>query len=389
MRLGLALLALAYVFSQFFRAFLAVLAEPLARDLGATPDDLARASGLWFLTFAAMQVPVGWALDRLGPRLTSSVLFLLGGAGGAALFAVAQSPAQVSAAMALIGVGCSPVLMGSYYIFARSFPPAAFATLGALMIGVGSVGNLAGTVPLEMLVEAVGWRATLAALAGVTGALALAMFVFVQDPPKLDGGATGGLLDVLRIPALWLIMPLMLVNYAPAAGLRGLWIGPYMADVQAVTAGMPTLIMGLAMIAGTFAYGPLDRWLGTRKWVVVAGTVMGAAGCLALWAAPRADYWTAVALFSVVGFFGMAYPLMMAHARAFVPMHLAGRGVTLMNLFSIGGVGLFQMVTGRLHATVAAGTESAVAPYTALFALFGALLIAGLLPYLFVRDRLD
>ncbi|MFP4450861.1 MAG: MFS transporter, partial [Rhodosalinus sp.] len=94
MRLGLALLALAYVFSQFFRAFLAVLAEPLARDLGATPDDLARASGLWFLTFAAMQVPVGWALDRLGPRLTSSVLFLLGGAGGAALFAVAQSPTQ-------------------------------------------------------------------------------------------------------------------------------------------------------------------------------------------------------------------------------------------------------------------------------------------------------
>ncbi|RBI85509.1 MFS transporter [Rhodosalinus halophilus] len=389
MRLGLALLGLAYVFSQFFRAFLAVLAEPLARDLGATPDDLARASGLWFLAFAAMQVPVGWALDRIGPRRTSSVLFLIGGAGGAALFALAQSPAHVSAAMALIGVGCAPVLMGSYYIFARSFPASAFATLGAVMIGVGSIGNLAGTVPLELLVEAVGWRATLAGLAGITGALALTMFVFVQDPPRLDSGETGGLLDVLRIPALWLIIPLMLVNYAPAAGLRGLWIGPYMAEVQNVTAGVPTLIMGLAMIAGTFAYGPLDRWLGTRKWVVVGGTLMGAAACLALWAAPRADYVTALALFSAVGFFGMAYPLMMAHARAFVPMHLAGRGVTLMNLFSIGGVGLFQMVTGRLHAGVAAGAESAVAPYTAVFLLFAALLLGGLLPYLFIRDRVD
>ncbi|WP_372891992.1 MFS transporter [Rhodosalinus sp.] len=389
MRLGLVLLGLAYVFSQFFRAFLAVLSDPLARDLGATPDDLAQASGLWFLAFAAMQVPVGWALDRLGPRRTASVLFLIGGAGGAILFGLAQTPAHVSAAMALIGVGCAPVLMGSYFIFARSFPAAAFATLGAVMIGVGSIGNLASTVPLELLVEAVGWRATLFTLAGVTGGLALAMFAFVQDPPALEGGAKGSLLDVLRIPALWLIMPLMLVHYAPAAGLRGLWIGPYMADVQATTAGTATLVMGLAMIAGTFAYGPLDRWLGTRKWVVTGGTLFGAAACLALWAVPLADYWTALALFAAVGFFGMGYPLMMAHARANVPMHLAGRGVTLMNLFSIGGVGLMQMVTGRLHAGVAAGAESAVAPYAAVFLLFGALLIVGLIPYLFVRDRLD
>ena len=54
MRSGLFLLALAYVLSQFFRAFLAVLAGPLETDLGLAPEDLAFASGLWFLSFAAM-----------------------------------------------------------------------------------------------------------------------------------------------------------------------------------------------------------------------------------------------------------------------------------------------------------------------------------------------
>ena len=67
MRIGLALLCFAYVLSQFYRTFLAVLTGPLAEDIGAGPEDLALASGLWFLVFAAMQVPVGSALDRVGP----------------------------------------------------------------------------------------------------------------------------------------------------------------------------------------------------------------------------------------------------------------------------------------------------------------------------------
>ena len=85
MQAGLILLCLAYVLSQFFRAFLAVLSTALSQDIGTGPEDLAFASGLWFLSFAAMQLPVGWALDTIGPRRTASVLLLLGGAGGAAL----------------------------------------------------------------------------------------------------------------------------------------------------------------------------------------------------------------------------------------------------------------------------------------------------------------
>ena len=92
MRPDLILLCLAYVLSQFFRAFLAVLAQVLEVDIGATPEDLAFASGLWFLIFAAMQLPVGWALDHLGPRRTSSVLLLIGGGGGALLFAFLHPP---------------------------------------------------------------------------------------------------------------------------------------------------------------------------------------------------------------------------------------------------------------------------------------------------------
>ena len=59
MRAGIAALVVAYVLSQFYRAHLAVLAPFLAADIGATAQDLASASGYWFLTFALMQLPIG------------------------------------------------------------------------------------------------------------------------------------------------------------------------------------------------------------------------------------------------------------------------------------------------------------------------------------------
>jgi MFS family permease len=389
MRAGLALLCLAYVLSQFFRAFLAVLSGPLARDIGTTPDDLAFASGLWFVIFAAMQLPVGWALDRVGPRRTAAVLLLVGGGGGAALFALATTPLHVSLAMALIGVGCSPVLMASYYIFARQFPPARFATLAALMLGVGSVGNLVASYPMAWAAETMGWRAALWGLAGISAVIALGIQTLVRDPEAVTGETRGSVLDLLKMPAIWAILPLMFVAYAPAAALRGLWAGPYLTDVFMLDTGQvgqATLVMGLAMIAGTLSYGPLDRLFQTRKWVIFTGNLFCALATCALMLWPDTSLALAIALLAIIGFSGASFPVIIAHGRSFFPPHLAGRGVTLLNLFGIGGVGVAQFASGPLHAAAAA--TGPLAGYVAIFGLFGVALLAGLVIYLFSRDNM-
>jgi predicted MFS family arabinose efflux permease len=392
MQTGVVSLVLAYVLSQFYRAFLAVLAPALKADLGATPADLSYASGMWFVVFAAMQIPVGAALDRIGPRRTAAVLFALGGAGGALVCALAQSPLHIVFGMVLLGVGCSPVLMASYFIFARVYSPAVFGTLAGVVLGVGSLGNVASSVPLAWAAEAVGWRGTLFGLAAISLAIAALIAAFVTDPPKAEAEKRGSVLDILKIPALWLILPLMFVNYAPSAGTRGLWVGPYMADVfgaDAARIGLVSLVMGLAMIAGNFAYGPLDRWLGTRKWGIFGGNLLGAAACFALAGLTTGNIWTVTVLLALVGFFGASFPQMIAHGRAFFPAHLTGRGVSLLNLFVIAGVGAMQFVTGRVHAARAAVAETPADPYATLFLLYGALLLAGVAIYAFSRDRTD
>jgi len=393
MRIGFIFLTLAYVLSQFYRAFLAVLTPVLGHDLGASAADLSLASGLWFALFAVAQIPVGWALDHIGPRFTASVLLALGGGGGAALFAAAQSPLDVQIAMALIGIGCAPVLMASYYIFARLYRPAVFGSLAGLVLGLGMAGNLAGSVPLAWTVNALGWRQSLWGMVAVTLIVAAGLAIFVRNPEKAkrEPHEKGSLLDLLKTPALWLIFPLLVVNYAPAGGIRGLWAGPYLREVfgmDAVGIGAVTFWMAVAMMVGSLAYGPLDRLLHTRKWVVLGGNLLGAICLLGLWAFVDSGPWVSGVLFFGVGLFGLSYPLLMAHGRSFIPHHLMGRGVTLLNLFSVGGVGLFQIMTGRIYAAITPASDPAM-PYQILFLFFGLLVLFGVTVYAFSEDRMD
>ena len=96
-----------------------------------------------------------------------------------------------------------------------------------------------------------------------------------------------------------------------------------------------------------------------------------------------------LALLAGVGFMGSSYAMVIAHGRAFIPPHLVGRGVTLLNLFGIGAVGIAQVVTGRIHAALAAGEGGAVAAFQGLFVFFAVMLAAGLVVYAFSQDRTD
>lgn len=390
---GIAALAVAYVLSQFYRSFLAVLTPVLTADLGATKSDLSLASGVYFLTFALAQFGVGVSLDRFGPRRTGAILLAAGGAGGAFMFAAATSPTMIVAAMALIGIGCAPVLMASLFIFARNYTPARFAVLTSWLIAFGALGNVVGASPLANAAEAFGWRPVMAGLGVVTLLSALSVVFLVRDPkvPKGMPTETGGLrgyLELLKMPVLWPIIPITALNYAPPIGIRGLWAGPYLQDVYAadtLAIGNITFFMALAMVAGNFAYGPLDTFFGTRKWVGVGGTAIGLAALGFLALNPVTDTTIVTMALVVIGLAGGAYGLLMAHARAFFPQHLVGRGVTLMNFFTIGGVGIMQFATGAVVSS-AADAHDPAGPYVALFGFYAAMLGLALAIYLLSRD---
>jgi MFS family permease len=389
---GIAALGVAYVLSQFYRSFLAVLTPALTLELGATKGDLSLASGAWFAAFALFQFVVGVCLDKYGPKATVAVMLALCGGGGALVFALATAPWMIVVAMVLLGAGCAPVLMASIFIFAHSYPPARLAVMTSWMIAFGSAGNVAGTSPLAAAAEFFGWRHVMLALAAISFLTGFLLMALVSDPKveKNPNASVGfaGFIEALRLRKLWPIIPLVGMNYAPSVGILGLWSGPYLTDIygaDSLLIGHVTLFMAIAVVTGSFVYGPLDTIFGTRKWVAVAGNTGSVLVVAFLALFPESGIASVTAALVLVGLFGASYALIMAHARAYLPPHLTGRGMALLNFFSMGTVGVMQFLTGAV-ATAATVPGKPIVAYSALFGFYALTLGIAIVIYLFSQD---
>lgn len=388
MRIFITFLA-AYVLSQFYRSFLAVIAPELARELALGAQALGNLQAFWILGFVATQFPVGWALDTLGPRRTVS-LQMLAAVAGAILFAMAHSALALNIAMLLIGAGCGSIYMGAIYMFGRTAAPQRFALLCSWLLGLGTAGNLLAASPLAFAAQSIGWRGAMLVMAAATVLSALSVLLLIRDPHRIttqgSRGLFGGIGDILRIKALWPLLPITAVSYAVVLAERGLWAGPFFSAVyglEPVARGHALLVMAAAMSAGAMAYGPLDRLLGTRKWVVFGGVAVTALGFAAL-ALPGLPLVPAIIIMGLIGGFGMTYGVLMAHGRSFVPDHLLGRGITLLNVLFIGGAGVLQPLSGALMTQL--NDTPAAEAYATLHLIFAGLLVAGLAIYGFSKD---
>ncbi len=191
--------------------------------------------------------------------------------------------------MVLIGVGCSAIYMGAIYVFGRVNRPDRFALLCSWLLGIGTAGNLLAASPLAFAAETIGWRASMLILAALTAASCP-----VRRPAHSRSaapvGARGnrffaGIGEILATRALWPLLPLTAIGYSVILAERGLWAGPFFSEVYGlspVERGNALLVMAAAMSAGAMIYGPLDKWFGTRKWVVAVGSAVTAACFLLL-----------------------------------------------------------------------------------------------------------
>jgi predicted MFS family arabinose efflux permease len=250
-----------YYVSYVYRMVNAVLAPTLAREFELSAGGLGLLSSVYFLAFALVQLPVGLAFDRFGPRRVNALLMLLAVAGGA-WFAHAESAAAAIAARALIGIGVSGCLMASFTAFVLWYPPERIATMNAVAFSAGAVGAMTATVPLEMLLRVWPWRDAFMLIVAATLVVSLVLWFWVPEKPvaRRDGWASQwrGLAQLLVDPAFLRIAVCLGASQFAAVALQTLWIAPWLRDVAGwsqaeVARGL--LAVNVAMIVGYMAFG--------------------------------------------------------------------------------------------------------------------------------------
>jgi predicted MFS family arabinose efflux permease len=381
----LAVLTAAFALSHVYRTLPTVLGAGLARDFGLSAGDIGVFAGAFHLSFALLQLPLGVALDRFGPRRTVASLLALACA-GAVLSALAPGFGALVAGQLLIGAGCSGALMGALVFTTRWYPPARFAAVAGLVVALGGVGMLISATPMAWAAEHFGWRGAFALLAGLSVAAMVACAQIVRDAPPgrrhagetSVGAALRGILEVMRQKPTLGILLFNLVAYPAAISLRGVWLGPYLAGrhgMDNLAVGNAAIGLSLAMIVGPILFGRLDPGDRGRRAGMAAGALASVA--LLVWLGLAggfsfaADY-AAMLLFSVVI---SSYTLQFADARRVYPDHLTGRALATINMATFLGVALMQWLTGAAADRAAAfGFD----PLAAVLVLLGGALAAGL-----------
>lgn len=391
-------LGLAYILSQFLRSSNAVIAPELQLEMALSPSDIGTLTGAFFLVFALVQVPVGVFLDRIGPRLVMAVMALFAGF-GCIVYAYADGFMGLSVGRSLMGLGCAPILMGAYVVFARWFPKDKFSSYAAVNVTIGNIGILLATLPLSAVVAGFGWRTAFVWTAIASFVVALILFIVIKDEP--DDAPKNQHLDVSLLESFkelgiiltnkifWIFVPLMLIGYSSVATIITLWSGPYLEAVMGmdtIMRGEVLLLMAAGAMLGPIVLGHLDRYFDTRKYIVAFGAGFSIVMFLLLAFLPNLGVGAVSIVFFLLALTPGYLSVFMAHVRAIYPDHLVGRGMTLANVANMGGVALLQVITGYVLEFVLAKTGDVTKAYSAIFILLGALLLIALLVYLRADD---
>ena len=182
---------------------LRVIADP-QRGLGATQSDLEWATNSYTLVFAGLLFTWGVLGDRLGRKKVLLLGLLLFGIASVAS-AYAQTPGQLIAARALMGIGGAAVLPATLAIISNVFDPRERARAIGTWAGAVGLGVAVGPVVGGLLLEHFWWGSVFLINVPVVAAGLVAVLAVVPDsrdprPGRVD--VAGVLLSIAGLGLL-------------------------------------------------------------------------------------------------------------------------------------------------------------------------------------------
>ena len=253
--------ACGYFISALLRAITATLSPVLTSEFILTAGDLGLLAGGYFLGFATMQIPLGYLLDRHGPKKVVSS-FLLIAIIGTIAFALAQNFAGLLISRILIGVGVSACLMAPLTGYRIWFADEYQQRANAWMLTVLSLGFVFSTLPVQVLLPMIGWRWIFGGIAFLIF-IVIVLTIFFIPSWKNEADETlkknpGLLSDVWKNKFFRSTIPLGLFNYGGMVAIQTLWAGPWMVRVAGYSpleSAKGLFLINTTMLVAFFIFG--------------------------------------------------------------------------------------------------------------------------------------
>ena len=285
----------AYVVAVFHRSSLGVAAVDAQERFSAGASAVSLFLVLQLAVYAALQVPVGVALDRFGSRR-----MILGGAitmaAGQLVLALATDVPTAIVARVLVGAGDAMTFISVLRVIGLWFPGRTVPLVTQLTGILGQLGSILAAYPLVALLHGTSWRTTFLGAAATGVLVGVLVLVALRDaPPGTLLPAPPGLAELRRAladtwhePGTRIGLYTHLVTQFSGTVFILLWGYPFLVvgegQSPATAAGLLTLLVLVGMAVGPVLGRLCGRWPLRRSNLVF--TILGA----------TASIWTVVLL---------------------------------------------------------------------------------------------
>lgn len=337
----------AYIVAILHRTAFGVAGLDAANRFSISPSLLSSFVVLQVIVYAAMQIPAGVVLDRIGSRKMI--------AAGALLMTIAQVTLAVTeslplavAARALVGVGDALTFISVLRLVPQWFAPRQVPIVSQLTGLLGQMGQILSAVPFLILLGGPGWTFAFGSAASLgLVAFVLALALIRDTPPGTESveKSTSMRETLATIGQVWK-RPGTRLGFFSHMGTQFsitvfalLWGIPYLTSAQGLsssTAGALLSVSVVTAVVSGIVLGILTgRYPMRRSWMVLTIMISNAAMWGVVLALPGpAPLWLLVLLVVVISVGGPGSVIGFDYARTFNPSANLG---TAQGMVNIGG----------------------------------------------------
>jgi len=240
-------------------------------DIGAAT--FGQFSGVYYIGYSLMHLPLGIMLDRFGPRKVMSGCILLTVLGLMPLL-FAEHWIYPIAGRFLIGMGSSAAILGVFKIVRMTFSEERFSRMLSLSVTIGLIGAIYGGGPMSYMRDVLGYQTVVELFAVMGVVLAIATYWIVPDvKSSQEGTILSDIKEVLsnrKVIGSCVCAGLMV---GPLEGFADVWGTAFLKQIYGfegtIAASMPSMIF-IGMCVG----GPLLSLIAEKTGSYI-GTIIG------------------------------------------------------------------------------------------------------------------
>ncbi|CDZ79140.1 putative sulfoacetate transporter SauU [Legionella massiliensis] len=348
-----------YFYECLLQVSPSVMSNELMRDFTVTSHTLGILSGIYFYSYAAMQLPGGVLMDHYGPHRLLTVATLICAISTIA-FGLTSNFFMACIARLMIGFGSAFAAVGSMKLAANWFPAQRFALLTGMMVTIGMLGAIGGEAPLALLIDHYGWRHSMIIMGVVGLFLALLILLIAQDSPNKGSPQIAhshideepllrSLLTLVKNKQLWLVAVYGGLMYMTTPVFCGLWGVPFLMFKMGLAKATAANYISLVFVGWAIAsplWGIFSNRIGLRKPPLLLGAVGALTTSLFFIYAPIKSGWIMQLLLFFFGIFSAGFLPAFAVAKELCSKRYVATGLSFMNMMNMVGIALAQPIIG-------------------------------------------